>query len=160
KQDKRQGWRGPEAHLEGAARQTFVERQGKKYGDSPFPDGARRLALVEEVSSSGAKVRIGGQPHEPPPRHMDWAAQWSKTDATNDQKITAATEALRAGDVVWVRRQPAHVRKFSDWTYDEKLNAYWVGEHDEKLRPTEVALDQVPRVQGAIYTMDLDTGYV
>src|SRR5262249_46945606 len=31
KQDKRQGWRGPEAHLEGAARKTLLDRQAKKY---------------------------------------------------------------------------------------------------------------------------------
>ena len=160
KQDKRQGWRGPEAHLEGAARGTFVERQTKRYGDAPIGDGQRRLALVEEVSAGGARVRVGANVYDLPLRAMDWAAKWSKTDATNDQKITTATAALRVGDVVWVRRPPAHVRKFSDWTYDDKLNAFWVGEHDDKVKPGEVALDQVPRVQGAIFTMDHDTGYV
>jgi penicillin-binding protein 1A len=160
KQDKRQGWRGPEAHLEGAARQTFVERQLKRYADRPLVEGARRLALVESVEASGARVRIGKELYDLPLRNMDWAARWSKTDATNDNKISDARTALRVGDVVWVRRPETHVRKFSDWTYDEKLNAYWVGEHDEKDRPGEVLLDQMPRVQGAIFTMDHQTGYV
>ena len=160
KQDKRQGWRGPEAHLEGAARQTFVERQTRRYGDVAIADGQRQLALVEKVDAGGARVRVGASVYDLPLRNMDWAAKWSKSDATNDQKITAATAALKVGDVVWVRKAPAHVRKFSEWTYDEKLNAYWVAEHDDKPRPTEVALDQVPRVQGAIFTMDHQTGYV
>src|SRR5262249_45414961 len=158
RQDKRQGWRGPVAHLEGAARATFVERQGRRYG--PLEEGARQLALVEGVAASGAKVGVGKSRYDLPLRHVDWAAKWSKTDATNDNKITDARQALRPGDVVWIQRPRGHVRKFSDWTYDEKLNAYWVGAHDEKLKPDEVALEQTPHVQGAIFTMDHQSGYV
>ena len=64
KQDKRQGWRGPEARLDGAARRTFVERQEKLYGDRRSADGRRYLALVEKVNAGGAKVRIGGQRYD------------------------------------------------------------------------------------------------
>jgi penicillin-binding protein 1A len=160
KQDKRQGWRGPVAHLDGAARATFVERQDRRYGDDPFEDGARRLALVEEVSGSGARVRVGKNLYQLPLRAMSWAAKWSKTDAANDRTITDPHQALRVGDVVWIARPRRHVRKFSDWTYDEKLNAYWVAEHDDAVKPDEVALEQIPHVQGAIFTMDHETGYV
>jgi penicillin-binding protein 1A len=161
KQDKRQGWRGPEAHLEGAAQKTFLERQQRLYGDEVIAPGERQLALVEEAGGAGARVRVGAHRYELPLRNLDWAARWSKSDATNDQKIASAAAALRPGDVVWVRRPEDHVRKFSDWTYDEKFNAYWVPPHDDKPRAApEVALDQIPRVQGAIFTMDHDTGYV
>jgi penicillin-binding protein 1A len=160
KQDKRQGWRGPVAHLEGAARATFVERQGRKYGDGPLEEGERQLAIVEEVAGGGARVRVGARRYDLPLRNLAWAAKWSKTDATNDNKITDARQALRVGDVVWIQRPTGHVRKFSDWTYDERLNAYWTAAHDEKLKPDEVALEQTPHVQGAIFTMDHQTGYV
>jgi penicillin-binding protein 1A len=160
KQDKRQGWRGPEARLEGTARDTFVERQRKRYGAGPLTPGRRYLALVEEVANGGATVRVGDARYRLPLKNMSWAAKWSKNDSTNDQKITAATDALRAGDVVWIARQRSHVRKFSDWTYDERLNAYWTSEHDDKIPDGEVILEQAPRVQGAIYTMDHQTGYV
>jgi penicillin-binding protein 1A len=160
KQDKRQGWRGPEARLEGAARDTFVDRQKKRYGAGPLSPGRRYLALVEDVTSGGAAVRVGDGRYRLPLKSMTWAAQWSKNDATNDLKIAAATEALHPGDVVWVARPRAHVRKFSDWTYDERLNAYWTSEHDDKIPDDEVVLEQAPRVQGAIFTMDHRSGYV
>jgi penicillin-binding protein 1A len=160
KQDRRQGWRGPEAHLEGAARETFIDRQRKRYGDAPIPEGRRQLAIVEEVESARARARVGDHLYTLPLRNMSWASRWSKGDSTNDQKIGAATQALRAGDVVWIARPPARIRKHSDWTYDEKLNAHWMAERDARRDPDEVELAQTPRVQGAIYTMDHETGYV
>jgi penicillin-binding protein 1A len=63
--------------------------------------------------------------------------------------------------VVWIEKAPARVRKFSDWSYDEKYNAHWLGERDNgKVPADEVRLAQTPRVQAAIYTMDLESGYV
>jgi penicillin-binding protein 1A len=161
KQDRRQGWRGPEAHLEGAARDTFIERQLRRYGDDPIQPGARQLAIVHEVDGARARVRVGARVYTLPLRNMTWAAKWSKDDATNDQKITAVTQALRAGDVVWIEKPPDRRRKFSDWSYDEKYNAHWLAERDSlKTPPDEVELAQTPRVQAAIYTMDLESGYV
>jgi penicillin-binding protein 1A len=160
KQDRRQGWRGAEAHLEGAARESFIERQKDKYGPDPIDEDRRQLAIVEGVEPSRARVRVGDRLYTLPLRNMSWASRWSKGDATNDQKITSAAEALRPGDVIWIARAPAHVRKFSDWSYDDKLNAHWLAERDAKLGDDEVQLHQVPRVQAAIYTMDHETGYV
>ncbi len=160
KQDTRQGWRGPEAHLEGTARETFIERQTKKYGPGPLEPGRRYLAIVDEVASSGAQVRVGSSVYQLPLRGLSWASRWSRTDATNDVKITSASQALRVGDVVWVLRPPARIRKHSDWTYDEKLNAHWIPERDARAKADEVELAQTPRVQAAIFTMDHDSGYV
>src|SRR5207248_4778098 len=53
-QDKRQGWRGPEWRLDGAARATFLARQKQLYGDGPLAPGKRYLALVDKVSETGA----------------------------------------------------------------------------------------------------------
>jgi penicillin-binding protein 1A len=100
KQDRRQGWRGPEAHLEGAARDTFLERQSRRYGEARIAPGTRQLAIVDSVDAARAKVRVAGNVYTIPLRNMDWAAKWSKNDSTNDQKITAASQALRVGDVV------------------------------------------------------------
>jgi penicillin-binding protein 1A len=160
KQDKRQGWRGPEAHLEGAARQLFVERQTARYGTGPIPEEKRILALVEEVKSEGATVRVGPNTYKLPLRRMSWAAKWSRTDDTNDHTINSATEALRAGDVVWVSRAPSVVRKFSEWDYDDHLNAYWREPGKSDVPPDEVRLEQTPHVQTALITMDHATGYV
>jgi hypothetical protein len=159
KQDRRQGWRGAEAHLEGAARDTFLERQARLYGDAPI--GARRqLAIVEEVQSSRARVRVGNRIYDLPLKNMSWAGKWSKNDATNDVRVESVAAALRPGDVVWIARPPGPIRKFSDWTYDEKLNAHWLPEREAKLDDNEVVLAQTPRVQASIYTIDHDSGYV
>ncbi len=160
KQDKRQGWRGPEAHLEGAARETFVERQKSHYGNAVLEEGRRYLAVVEQAAGSEAHVRIGERVYRLPLKNMSWASRWSKVDATNDNQIGSVTAALRVGDVIWVSRPRNHIRKFSDWTYDEKMNAYWIPEHDDKLAGDELLLEQTPHVQGALFTMDHQSGYV
>jgi penicillin-binding protein 1A len=60
KQDKRQGWRGPEWYLgDEAQRALFVERQKKMYGAGPLDPARRYLAIVEDVDSGGAEVRVG-----------------------------------------------------------------------------------------------------
>jgi penicillin-binding protein 1A len=89
KQDKRQGWRGPEAYLEGSARDTFIERAAALYGDGPLEPGRRYLALVDEVDGRRALVRIGTRSYTLPLRNMAWAAKWSARVAINDQVITS-----------------------------------------------------------------------
>lgn len=164
KQDKRQGWRGPEAHLAGTARATFLERAAAKYGDGPLEEGRRYLALVEEVKPSGAKVRVGARTCELPIERMSWAVRWSRTNYANDQTITSARSALNVGDVVWVSRPPRRIRKFSDWTItygdDGKPDAEWMPEKEVAVPDDVVQLEQTPHVQGALYTFDLQTGYV
>src|SRR5262249_9904442 len=46
-QDKREGWRGPEWRLDGAARELFLGRQRALYGSAPLAPGRRHLALVD-----------------------------------------------------------------------------------------------------------------
>ena len=58
-QDKRQGWRGPEWRIDGAARETFIARQRELYGKEPLQPGKRYLAVVDKVTSEGADVIIG-----------------------------------------------------------------------------------------------------
>jgi penicillin-binding protein 1A len=160
KQDKRQGWRGPEAHLEGAARDTFLERSVKKYGAGPLEPEKRYLAIVDSVKSDGAKVTVGGGHYTLPIDDMKWASKWSKTNFENDNDIDDARRALKVGDVVWVSRPPTHIKKFSDWTFDDHLNARWKREGDVKVGDDEVELEQTPHVQGALLTFDHQSGYV
>jgi penicillin-binding protein 1A len=160
KQDRRQGWRGPEAHLDGEARATFVERQTARYGDGPLEEGRRYLALVEEVGTH-AKVRVAGHVYDLPLRNMAWAGKWSARDSTNDVSISSASQALKVGDVVWVSHARRRVREFSDWRFDEKYNAYWLPPREAtNVDEDEVVLEQTPRVQTSILTVDHETGYV
>ena len=166
KQDKRQGWRGPEWYLgDQAQRDLFVARQKELYGDGPLEPGRRYLALVEDVSNNGADVRIGDRELDLPLRNMDWAAEWkSGTDATNDNTITSAKRALKPGDVVWVRREIRTRGKFRTWELGETMNPRWVAEKDQRAwdegHADVVVLEQVPHPQAVIFNADHRTGYV
>lgn len=167
KQDKRQGWRGPEAYLEGKARELFRTRAAAMYGDQPLSQGRRYLALVEEVKASGATVLVGTRSYEMPLSNMDWASKWSQTSAINDELITDARKAVRAGDVVWVAPQPDHLPRYSDWHMPDGHNPRWRGAIDaEKMHrqvrnlEQRVVLEQVPHPQAAIFNADHRTGYV
>ena len=71
---------------------------------------------------------------------------------------------IRRGDVIWVT--PLHrskLKQYSDWSYDEKSEVQWLGAFDGRrppAGPTLLRLEQTPRVQGAIFSYDHQTGYV
>ena len=160
--DKRQGYRGPEAHLEGRIAELFRERSRKLYGDGPLVEGRLYLGLVEEIADV-ARVRIGGALYPLPLANMSWAARYNTGDPTNDRLIGSIREALRRGDVIWVRwNHRSRIEKFSEFTYNEEGDAIWLPEQERPRPPGPqvLALEQVPRVQGSLYTFDLRSGYV
>src|SRR5207302_566627 len=127
KLDKRQGWRGPEAHLEGSAAQIFRDRLRAHYGAGPLDENTLYLGLVESVEGGGAKVRVGERIYPLPVAKMTWAAKFSSHDATNDLQIESAKTALKKGDVVWVRWAfRSHTPKFSEFTYNEEGETIWL----------------------------------
>jgi penicillin-binding protein 1A len=65
---------------------------------------------------------------------MNWAYAAHPTEGITDQRIGSCTEALSVGDVVWVRPKAG--------------------------TPNQYLLEQIPRVQSAIHTMDHRSGYV
>jgi len=165
KQDKREGWRGPEWYLgDEAQRGLFVERQRKMYGTGPLDPGRRYLAIVEDVDNNGAKVRVGDRELDLPLRNLDWAAPWrAGPEVPNDQTISNAKRAVKVGDVVWVRREIRTRGKFRNWDLSG-MNPHWVNERDERDwdegHPDVVTLEQVPHPQAAMLNADHRTGYV
>lgn len=168
KQDKRQGWRGPEWFADGKAREAFLARAENLYGDRPLQPGRRYLGLVESVRETRAMVRVGARSYRLPLRNMEWAARWEANDGENDRLIEDARFALDVGDIIWVSLEPAGREKFRDWKR-EGLNPRWRGETKSKRRrrpsnkpprPPDLMLEQVPHPQGAIFTADHETGYV
>jgi penicillin-binding protein 1A len=167
KQDKRQGWRGPVARLEGEGRRRFLVRGDDLYGSTPLAEGRRYLGLVERVDPRRALVRVGSATYELPIGGMQWAAPWSSRDATNDRTITTASQALRAGDVVWVSRHARHRGRFRDWILHE-MNPHWQPERefgDREIQEPDsglprLELEQDPHPQAAIFGADHGTGYV
>ena len=162
-QDKREGWRGPEWRLDGAARELFLGRQRALYGSAPLAPGKRYLALVDKVDKDHAEVLIGDRRLQLPLRNLKWAAKWQAGNTENDAEIDKATDALKPGYVVWVSRELRTVPRYHDWTLEMK-NPAWVAKDDQPewdaAHTDIVKLDQVPHPQTAIFTADHHSGYV
>lgn len=146
--DKRQGWRGPVAQLRTQRqRRKVLKRLEALYGpletlrtDYPY------LAVIEKVTRSRARGRIGKRRIEIPRELLAWASPYSRTNAENKQTIESAQKALKPGDLVWVV-SPAKWMRRRSW-----------GQGTEKR--TKMQLDQRPRVEGSLYSYDHQSGYV
>ncbi len=165
KQDKRQGWRGSEAFLDGSSRDLFIERAEALYGDAPPAPGHRYLGLVEKVEARRALVRVGKVSYEMPLKHMKWASQWETQEALNDIEILSAKEALREGDVVWVSRVTEARGEYREW-YLAGMNPRWAIPREERAPkngdppPVLLQLEQDPHPQAALLVVDHGTGYI
>jgi penicillin-binding protein 1A len=164
KLDKRQGWRGPVAHLAGFMADEFRRRAGARYGASPPLEGRLYLGLVESTGGGKAQVRVGEKIHPLPSAGMDWANPYSTVDSTNGRTLTSTNSVLHAGDVVWVTpMNRSRLRRFSDWTYDGAGEVQWMPAYAERKPPrgpVTLRLEQTPKVQGSLYSYDHQTGYV
>jgi penicillin-binding protein 1A len=163
-QDKREGWRGPEWRLDGAARELFLGRQRALYGTARLAPGKRYLALVDKVDGEHAEVLIGDRRLQLPQRNLKWAAKWQSGNAENDLEVDSATAVLKPGYVVWVTREVRTLPRYRDWTIAEGKNPTWIGKDDQAdwdaAHADIVKLEQVPHPQAAIFTADHHTGYV
>jgi penicillin-binding protein 1A len=164
KLDKRQGWRGPLAHLTGTAAQELRQRSAARYGSSPLKEGQLYLGLVEHTGGGSAEVRVGERVYPLPASGMDWAFAYSSVDSTNGKTLSSTNAVLHPGDLVWVT--PLHRsrrRRFSDWTYNSAGEVEWLPAFSDRpppRGPTALALEQTPRVQGSLFSYDHQTGYV
>jgi penicillin-binding protein 1A len=164
KLDKRQGWRGPVAHLGGGMLNEFRRRAAARYGATPPAEGQLYLGLVESTSGGKAFVRVGEKTYPLPSSGMDWAVPYSAVDSTNGKTLTSTNGVLHPGDVVWVT--PMHrstLRRFSDWTYDSAGEVQWMPAYSDRPAPSNTVslrLEQTPRVQGTLFSYDHQTGYV
>ena len=167
RQDKRQGWRGPEAHLDdGRPRELFRERAAAMYGKAPLASGRRYLALVEDLDAREARVRVGETEYRLPFAQASWAATW-RSDGINDRVISSLTHAFDVGDVVWVSKVEPDPREFRHWQQEGTSSPRWIappsGSRLERLRREAegvVSLEQVPHPQSALFTADHATGHV
>jgi penicillin-binding protein 1A len=173
--DRRQGWRGPVAHLPRESSQgRLLDRLAAEYGDTPLTEAPERwrLALVREVGRGKAQVSLGSADALIPLKHMNWAAKYDRNNAVNDQTIDNVSKALVVGDVVWVRAVPRPVAKAKGKDKGPEAEGPEATKVDADAetpapflvdRPTGlpiVELGQPPRVEAALYTFDHQTGYV
>jgi penicillin-binding protein 1A len=163
-QDKRQGWRGPEWRIDGAARETFISRQKQLYGTGPLERRKRYLALVDKVTGEKAELIIGERRVTLPLRGAQWASKWEPGNADNDKLIDSLGQALKPGYVVWVSREIKTVEKYRAYNLPDGNNPAWVYSENQQewdeAHPDVVRLEQVPHPQTTIFTGDHRSGYV
>jgi penicillin-binding protein 1A len=163
-QDKRQGWRGPEWRIDGAAREMFLARQRKLYGSAPLQPGKRYLALVDKVKGDEATVLVGDRVLSLPLRNMRWASKWQSGNAENDIQIESVGSALKPGFVIWVTREVRTRGRYRDWSLPDTKNPAWIVSDDQREWDAKhediVRLEQVPHPQSTIFTADHHNAYV
>ncbi|MFP4392228.1 MAG: penicillin-binding protein 1A [Desulfohalobiaceae bacterium] len=133
---KRRGWRGPIQELEQEEYSLFLQEQGQETLRS-LRAGDWIQVVVQDVDKQGAKVLFASEEAWMDVSSMSWCREPDPDKAPEDvPDVQDARQVLEAGDVVWASLQE---------------------EGEEEL---ELALEQKPRVQGALFSMDPETGEV
>jgi len=147
KLDRRQGWRGPVAHLlQDSTREQLRERMRREYAEAPFADPQRWiLGLVTKVERSAADVELGSLVAQLPLTQARWAAPYDRKSGANDQTTATLDSVLQVGDVIWVR---------------PRLDSEGQIERDKQTNAALLELGQTPLVEAAIFTYDHRRGYV
>ena len=135
--DKRQGYRGPEQNFSEPEISWFLAEQAQKLQSSSITEGVEVLGVVTEVSPSSAKVMIGDHEGRLSINDMRWARKPDPEVAYNTVKVEDASRVLSVGDVIRVR-----------------VNAV------DSKGILSLGLEQIPKVQGALISFDLETGDV
>jgi penicillin-binding protein 1A len=130
--DKRQGFRGPLLNLKKKDWDDFTKKE------QAFLEGEGKrdeviAALVTSVEKESAKIRVGDQEGAVPLEQAAWARKPNPELNSEYTKITTLRPVLSAGDVVLVRAT--------------ETKGVW-------------ALEQDPKLQGALISTDPNSGYV
>src|SRR5919201_1389538 len=130
--DKRQGFRGPLMQLKKKDWDDFVKKeQAFLEGDGKRDEVI--AALITSVEKESVKIRVGAEEGVVPLEQAAWARKPNPELNSEYTKITTLRPVLSAGDVVLVRAT------------DTK--GVW-------------ALEQDPKLQGALISTDPNSGYV
>jgi len=131
---KRHGWQGPIRHLEVDEYEEFQSGRssaGLKAGDW-------LQALVTNVDKAEATVRFGGDSGTVSVASMSWARVPNPKLAPEEvAKVSDARKVLKPGDVIWVSVEEVPEGK-----------------------PWKLALEQAPKVEGALVSIDPRSGEV
>jgi penicillin-binding protein 1A len=154
--DHRQGFTGPIARVEGEERKALLARLARAWPKGTLAAGAYAVGVVRRVDDKAgiAEVDVGEARGILPISGMRWARKPNPEVYYPDALISRVSTALRAGDVVLVRR----VTRAELARREGELQAgkpKEVPEHDLLL-----SLEQDPTLQGALVSVDPWSGYV
>ncbi len=149
--DHRQGFNGPVDHVEGAARQALQARLAKAWPEGSLELGEYAVGIVDQVAEKVAAVQVGAQRGLLPLAGMRWARKPNPEVHYNDGQLKRITGVLKPGDAVLVRR------------VERKELVERESKEPERVREIPeagllLALEQEPRLQGALVSIDPHTG--
>lgn len=151
--DHRQGYYGPLLQVEGAERSALAARLAKSWPKGTLQPGDYAVGIVNSVDDSAAIVRVmvGSEEGILPIAGMRWARKPNSERYYDSAQITRPSSALRAGDVILVRR-----------VYHSELTARETKDRKKLVPEAQIllSLEQNPKLQGALVSIEPFTGYV
>jgi penicillin-binding protein 1A len=158
--DHRQGFYGPVAQVEGAARQELEARLARTWPAGSLEVGDYAVGIVTQVDEAAASVQVGRQAGLLPVAGLRWARKPNPEAWYPDALVTRASSVLRPGDVVLVRR--VEPRELSKPRPTRAQAGKKPAEEVEVPEPPEggvlLALEQEPKLQGALVSTDPVSG--
>ena len=138
--DKRQGYRGPIKHLQPEEIESFSKKLQAELEKAPLEEGKITQGVVIEVNSKNntVVVRIGNTLGIIRIEDMRWARKPDPEIAYFEARVKHPGEVLSVGDVIEV--------KVKNKIFD--TDRWWL------------ALEQVPKAQAALLSIESKTGYV
>ena len=137
--DRRQGYRGPEQVLKSEEIDAFCQEVAKKLAEKPLTVGETYLGVVTEITKDNKRVivRIGDKTGSIPFEQMRWARSPDPEVDYTTAQLKNPQQALKVGYVI--RAKVRAIPPKGLLTLD---------------------LDQAPKVQGALISMEIPTGFV
>lgn len=157
---KRQGWQGPLERLAPEQRAAFLQKT--PFSPNDFIGKAWAKAMVTAVTAQGADVALGST-HKGrlDIKHMSWArTPNAKVAGIHAPAIKDARKVLEVGDVIWVSAVEG-TETITD--AKGKKSTREVDYDPATVKPNvaiPVALEQVPPSQGAVASIEPQTGDV
>ena len=138
--DKRQGYRGPLGHLEPEAIESFCQELEIELEKIPLEAGKTVKGVVVEVDDKQGlvTVRMGAVMGALRLENMRWARKPDPKVAYYEARVRRPSRVLRVGDIILVTLKQK-----------DKTSGLW-----------DLALDQVPRAEGALLCIETETGHV
>ena len=154
--DHRQGFYGPAAHLAGADLAALSERLAAAWPKGELAMGQYCVGIVTRVDDKAgvAHIKVGENQGLLPISGMRWARKPNPEVSYPDALISRVSTALQAGDVVVLRRveRKELVARESNFPAGKP--------RDVPEGPLLFTLEQDPKLQGALVSVDPWTGYV